>query len=191
MLVRNPSWDPATDQLRPAYPDRIETSIGGNSEDLSLQVESDEIDLMLDGVPPSDQVQRFSTDPQLSDRLHADPSDAVRFMEMNLANPPFDDVHVRRAVNYAIDKEGLRQLRGGPLFGELAGHIMVDSLQDNLLAGFDPYATDDGAGDLEAAKAEMAQSKYDGDGDGVCDDPSARTCSRSAMPRPRIPSSSP
>jgi peptide/nickel transport system substrate-binding protein len=188
VLVRNPSWDPATDELRPAYPDRIETAIGGTSEDLALQVESDEIDLVLDGVPPSDQVQRYSTDPQLSDRLHANPSDAVRYMEMNLANPPFDDVHVRRAVNYAIDKEGLRQLRGGPLFGELAGHIMVDSLQNNLLADFDPYATENGAGDIEAAKAEMAQSKYDSDGDGVCDDPVCRdllTFSDAAAPYPK------
>jgi peptide/nickel transport system substrate-binding protein len=188
VLVRNPSWDPSTDELRPAYPDRIETAIGGTSEDLALQVESDEIDLVLDGVPPSDQVQRYSTDPQLSDRLHANPSDAVRYMEMNLANPPFDDVHVRRAVNYAIDKEGLRQLRGGPLFGELAGHIMVDSLQNNLLADFDPYATESGAGDIEAAKAQMAQSKYDSDGDGVCDDPVCRdllTFSDAAAPYPK------
>ena len=188
VLVRNPSWDAATDPLRPAYPDRIETSIGGSSEDLALQVEADEIDLVLDGVPPSDQVQRYSTDPELSDRLHANPSDAVRFIEMNLANPPFDDVHVRRALNYAIDKEGLRQLRGGPLFGEIAGHIMVDSLQANLLVDFDPYATEGGAGDIEAAKAEMAQSAYDRDGDGVCDDPSCTdmlTFSDAASPYPK------
>lgn len=188
VLVRNPSWDAASDPLRPAYPDRIETTIGGTSDDLALQVESGEIDLVLDGVPPSDQVQRYSTDPELSDRLHANPSDAVRFIEMNLANPPFDDVYVRRAVNYAIDKEGLRQLRGGPLFGELAGHIMVNSLQDNLLADFDPYATPDGAGDVEAARAEMAQSIYDQDGDGVCDDPvcdDVLTFSDSAAPYPK------
>jgi peptide/nickel transport system substrate-binding protein len=188
VLVRNPSWDQATDELRPAYPDRIETTIGGTSEDLSLQVESGEIDLVLDGVPPSDQVQRYATDPQLQDRLHANPSDAVRYIEMNLANPPFDDVHVRRAVNYAIDKEGLRQLRGGPLFGDLAGHIMVDSLQNNLLADFNPYATENGAGDLEAAKEEMRQSAYDGDGDGVCDDPvcdGVLTFSDAAAPYPK------
>ncbi|CAN5701594.1 ABC transporter substrate-binding protein [soil metagenome] len=188
VLVRNPSWDEATDPLRPAYPDRIETSIGGTSEDLALQVEAEEIDLVLDGVPPSDQVQRYSTDPELSGRLHANPSDAVRFIEMNLANPPFDDVHVRRAVNYAIDKEGLRQLRGGPLFGELAGHIMVDSLQNNLLVDFDAYASENGAGDLEQAKAEMAQSVYDSEGDGVCDAPECDdvlTFSDAAAPYPK------
>jgi ABC-type oligopeptide transport system substrate-binding subunit len=34
---------------------------------------------------------------------------------MNLAAPPFDDQNVRIALNYALDKEGFRQPRGGPL----------------------------------------------------------------------------
>ena len=38
----------------------------------------------------------YTTEPQLRTGLHANPSDAVRYMEMNLANPPFDDVHVRK-----------------------------------------------------------------------------------------------
>ncbi len=171
VLVRNPSWDPATDDLRPAYPDSIETTIGGDNDDLSLQVEAATIDMLFDGVPPSQQVQRYAADPALQPYLHANPSDAVRFLEMNLANPPFDDIHVRKAMNYVVDKAGMRQLRGGELFGEIAGHIMVDSLEDNLLVDYDPYATPDGSGDLDAAKTEMAQSAYDADGDGVCDDP--------------------
>ena len=35
--------------------------------------------------------------------------------------------------------------------------------------GFDPYPSADGAGDETAAKAEMAQSAYDTNGDGLCD----------------------
>ena len=48
---------------------------------------------------------------------------------------------------------------------------MVNSLQDNLLADYDPYATPNSAGDVTAAQAEIAQSAYDTDGDGVCDAP--------------------
>ena len=62
-------------------------------------------------------------------------------------------------------------LRGGELHGEIAGHIMVNSLENNLLADYDPYATPNSAGDINAAKEEMKQSAYDSDGDGVCDDP--------------------
>jgi peptide/nickel transport system substrate-binding protein len=171
VLVRNPSYDPSTDDLRAALPDRIEAQVGGTSNDLALKVDSGEIDFVLDGVPPAPQVQRYATDPELKDQIHSDPSDAVRYIEMNLANPPFDDIHVRRALNYAIDKAGLLQLRGGPIFGETAGHIIVDGLEDNLLKDYDPFATPNSQGDLDAAKKEMAQSKYDTNGDGVCDDP--------------------
>ncbi len=45
-------------------------------------------------------------------------------------------------------------------------------MMGGLLADYDPYATTDGRGDETKAKEEMAQSKYDKDSDGVCDDPS-------------------
>jgi peptide/nickel transport system substrate-binding protein len=188
VLVRNPSWDAATDELRPAYPDRIETTIGGTAEDIALKIDSGDMDLGLDAVPPANQVQQYTTDPDLKDRIHADPSDAVRFLEMNLANPPFDDIHVRKALNLALDKKGFLQLRGGPIFGEIAGHIMVNSLENNLLQAYDPYATPDGGGDIQKAKDEFAQSKYDSDHDGVCDAPVCKdvlTISDSSDPYPK------
>ena len=48
---------------------------------------------------------------------------------------------------------------------------MVNSLENNLLKDYDPYATPNAAGDIEKAKEEMAQSKYDTNQDGVCDAP--------------------
>ena len=174
VLVRNPSYDPTTDDLREGYADRIEVMIGGDENDLALKIDAGELDMVFDGVPPASQIQHYASDPDLQDQIHSDPSDGVRYIEMNLASPPFDDVNVRRALNLALDKEGFRQLRGGPLFGELAGHIFVDSLQGNLLRDYDPYATPNGRGDMEAAKDAMRASRYDSDGDGTCDDPVCR-----------------
>lgn len=170
-LVRNPSWDPSTDDLRPAYPDAITVSIGGDNNDLYNKVIAGEIDFVIDGAVPPQVLRQFSTDPSLQSRLHINPSDGVRYLSMNLAEPPFDDIHVRKAVNLAIDKAGMRTLRGGESVGEIAGHIMVNSLENNLLADYDPYETPNSAGDLDAAKAEMALSKYDTNQDGVCDAP--------------------
>jgi peptide/nickel transport system substrate-binding protein len=141
--------------------DRIEVVIGGDSNDLALKVDAGELDMVYDGVPPAAQIRQYASDPELQDQIHSDPSDAVRYIEMNLANPPFDDPNVRIALNYALDKEGFRQLRGGPLFGELAGHIMVNSLQGDQLKDYDPYPSPNGRGDLTAAKAAMAASTYD------------------------------
>ena len=188
VLVRNPSWYASTDELRPAYADRIETTIGGTAEDIALKIDSGDIDLGLDAVPPANQVQQYTTDPDLKDRIHADPSDAVRFLEMNLANPPFDDIHIRKAMNWALDKQGFLQLRGGPIFGEIAGHIMVNSLENNLLQDYDPYATPDGGGDIQKAMDEIKQSKYDANGTACVTRPRASdvlTMSDSADPYPK------
>jgi peptide/nickel transport system substrate-binding protein len=173
-FVRNPAWDPATDPLRGccAYVDEIAVSIGGTEEDNAAKVDNGELDLQFDGVSPAEQIARYRTNPDLQDQVFIDPSDAVHYLTMNVAAPPFDDIHVRKAVNLAIDKDGMRRLRpGGELAGEIAGHIMVPGVLGSLLADFDPYATPNNAGDVAAAQAEMALSKYDSDGDGVCDDP--------------------
>ena len=91
VLVRNPSYDHASDDLREGYVDRIEVTIGGDSGDLALKVDAGELDMVYDGVPPAAQIRQYASDPELQDQIHSDPSDAVRYIEMNLANPPFDD----------------------------------------------------------------------------------------------------
>jgi peptide/nickel transport system substrate-binding protein len=174
VLERNPQWDASTDDLRPAYADQIEVTIGGDNDDLYNQVSSGEIDFVVDGAVPPNKIKEYTTDPDLQNRLNVYPSDAVRYVSFNLALPPFDDVHVRKAVNWALDKQGFRQVRGGETTGQIAGHIWVNSLENNLLADYNPYATPNDAGDQQKAMDEMAQSKYDKNGDGVCDDPSCQ-----------------
>jgi peptide/nickel transport system substrate-binding protein len=171
VLVRNPSYDPATDDLRDAFPDRIEVRIGGDNDDLYNQVAAGTLDFVVDGAVPPEKIREYQTNPDLQDKLNIYASDALRYVSFNLAVPPFDDIHVRKAVTWAFDKQGFRQLRGGPSVGEIAGHIFVNTLQNNILGDYDPYPTPNGSGDVEKAKEEMAQSKYDTDQDGVCDAP--------------------
>jgi peptide/nickel transport system substrate-binding protein len=168
-LVRNPSW--SDDDLRPAYVDGIEVAINENTDVNYDQLQNGEIDMVYDGVPPPQVLQAYKTDPELQPRLHVNPSDGTRYISMNIAEPPFDDIHVRKAFNLVMDKDALRRTRGGPDFGEIAGHTIPDTLLDFQLQDYDPYETPNGAGDVDAAKEEMSQSKYDSDGDGVCDDP--------------------
>jgi peptide/nickel transport system substrate-binding protein len=176
LLVRNPSW--AQDDLRKAYVDQIDVSIqpGAEGSVLQKQVENDEFDTVFaNGVTP-EILQTFQSDPELSDQIHMHPSYGNYFLSMNLAVPPFDDIHVRKAVNFAVNKEGWRRFSGGEVSGTIATHFTPDTLLNNLLADYDPYPTPDHLGadseeGLQAAKDEMAQSKYDTDGDGICDAP--------------------
>jgi peptide/nickel transport system substrate-binding protein len=171
-LVRNPSW--SDDTVRPAYVDRIEVAIGGTDIDLANKIDAGELDMDLSGVPPAQQIQAWQADPNRQDQIHANPSDGVRYLTMNMAMPPFDDVQVRRAIEYVVDKDALRRTRGGPLFGDLAGHFIPSTLLGGLNSDYDPYASPNGQGDVTKAKAEMAQSVYDTDQDGICDAPECK-----------------
>jgi peptide/nickel transport system substrate-binding protein len=173
VLVRNPSWDAATDPLRNAYLDGIEVTIGGEVADLENKIQNGELDFM-DQAPLAQAVQAYSTNPDLKPFLHSDPTAGNWYVMMKLGSPPFDDIHVRKAVNWVIDKAGLLQLAGGPLFGQLAGHIIPNGLLNGLLDDYDPYATPDSKGDANKAMEEMKQSKYDTDKDGVCDAPECK-----------------
>ena len=175
-LVRNPSWDASTDNLRPAYVDEITAQLGGENAVLDQKVEANEVDMVFDVSSPDPQfIQKFKTTPDLQNRIFINPTAANYYATMNLGTPPFDDIHVRKAVNLAIDKDGFRRIGGGPDTGELAGHFVPDGLLNDQLKDYNPYATpgskgaDDPAG-LDAAKAEMKQATtYDTNGDGVCD----------------------
>ena len=146
-LVRNPSWEAATDDLRPAYPDRIELPMTGTAEEDSRKVDRGELDLVFDANAPVDQVARYRTDPELSKRTITVPCDWVFAIPMNLAVRPFDDIHVRKAVSLAINKAGLRRLLNarpfwwGYAWGIPTGHIAIDAITENLLVGYDPYRT--------------------------------------------------
>lgn len=61
------------------------------------------IDVMVE-VPP-DNVALFEQDPSFA--LHEQAGPHLWFLILNLREPPFDDVRMRRAINHAIDKETL------------------------------------------------------------------------------------
>jgi len=118
--------------------------------------------------------QKYLTDPTLKPFFHSDPGDRTWYITMNLLAPPFDDVNVRAAVNYAIDKQALQKAWGGPPHGDIATHIMPPTVLDFGGEAFDPYQTPNEAGDANLAKQAMAKSKYDTNHDGTCDAPECK-----------------
>jgi peptide/nickel transport system substrate-binding protein len=152
--------------------DRIEVTLGGDLVEESRRIDEGTLDLIMYAGPPpqapEDQIQAYADDPSKG-RVMTEPRDFMRYISINLAVPPFDDLHVRRAMNYVLDKAALRERRGGRFVGEIIGHIALNSLERNLLLNYDPYGSPGQAGDTTAARTEMALSTYDRDGDGICD----------------------
>jgi peptide/nickel transport system substrate-binding protein len=170
-LVRNPDYDEGTDstEVRENFIDGYQLNINTNENDIFNRVESGDIQVALGPTPQV--IRKYSTNPDLKPYLHIDSGDRTWYVTMNLSMPPFDDVNVRKAVNYVMDKDGMQRAWGGPSQGDIATHIVPDTMLNGLLDDYDPYASANHAGDVDAAKAAMKDSKYDSDGDGVCDDP--------------------
>ena len=123
---------------------------------------------------PPEVLREYSQDEELQPFLHVNAGDRTWYITMNLTQPPFDDIHVRKAANFVMDKEGLRRAWGGPLFGEIANHIVPDVMLNDTLSDYVPYPSEGDAGDAAAAMEEMKLSKYDTDQDGICDAPECK-----------------
>ena len=163
-LVRNPAYNPATDskQARENFPDEFTFTVNSNADDIYAKVGRGDIEEEVAGETPS-VLRQYKGSPQ----LHTNDGDRTWYLTMNLTQPPFDDLHVRRAVNFVVNREALRKAWGGASAGAVATHIAPDAILNNKLKGYAPYGN--GKGNLAKAKAEMKLSKYDTNKDGICD----------------------
>ena len=108
VLARNPSyWEPG----RP-YLDKIDYQLSFSPPTALLKLQSGEIDALGDGVPPAD-IPRVMADPRWKPYIFSQPLIAITYMFMNVQMKPFDDVTVRQALSWAINRDKLVKLQAG------------------------------------------------------------------------------
>ena len=114
---RNPYWEsangPAMPQLPDGHVDKIEFEVRSNPSAQVEEVERGEVDWMKNPPPP----ERYAEIRKRYEgtQFREDPMIGVYYFWMNTQEPPFDDVRVRRAVNYAVDPEALERIYAGTL----------------------------------------------------------------------------
>jgi peptide/nickel transport system substrate-binding protein len=169
-LVRNPDYAASTDtaSARQNMPNGFLFEVDSSAVDILNKVEAGQLDDEVSTIPPQ-VLRQYATDPSLKQDFHQNSGDRTWYLSMNLTQPPFDDIHVRKAMNWIIDKAGLRQAWGGPTAGEIANHIVPDTLFDGALSEYAPYATPGDHGSLAKAKQAMHGSKYSTGNTGMCD----------------------
>lgn len=176
-LVRDTSWLPETDLLRPALADVIDIEIQGPTSDLFGAVADDVLDrvtrkvvegrsdVLFDVAPTSAELDRLTSRGETAGLVKSDPANQAIYFSMNLAVPPFDDVHVRRAVNLAIDRTGVVEaFHDAGVEAQPALHAIPDSMEGGRLEAFAPF---DPTPDIAGARHEMTLSPYGGS-DGRC-----------------------
>ncbi|HTR74638.1 MAG TPA: ABC transporter substrate-binding protein [Solirubrobacterales bacterium] len=114
---RNPEWAKHDGALLPQIPaghfNRIDARVIANPETAVNEVESGRIDWMEEEPPPDRYAElrsRFE-----GTQLVVTPQIDVYYFWMNVTKPPFDNLQVRRAVNYAIDPAALERIYGGQM----------------------------------------------------------------------------
>lgn len=110
VLVRNPYFREWSHAAQPdGYPDRLVYRLAANPEAEITAIERGSADYTFDQVPP-DRVKELQT--RFASQLYISPVAATDELVLNTRIAPFNDIRVRRALNYAIDRAKIARLLG-------------------------------------------------------------------------------
>ena len=129
VLKRNPYYKGD----RPANPDQIVFTPNVNTDQSLLQVKAGQADLDIIGIPATAAAglaQQYGVN---KGRFWVGPTSCVSYMAMNNARAPFNNLNVRKAVEYAIDRPA--QVR---LLGAYAGKRTAQMLVPGI-PGYKPF----------------------------------------------------
>ena len=162
-LVRNDQWDAATDDLRPAYPDKIVYQFGLEASviDQRLIADSGDDQFALGyQLEPGSLATVFSDDPRFEGRKFDEYDPYVRFYFINSTKVP--NLKHRQAIAAAWPRAEWLQIAGGDFAGELGDGVIKPS----MALDYEPTGMWETAfgvaipdnGDAEIAKKLIAES---------------------------------
>jgi len=132
VMVRNPKFVQWSRDAQPnGYPDRIEFNLAITPNEGTTQVANGDADFIADQIP-ADRLGEVSE--QYPAQLAINPNPQVYHMVLNATTPPFDDVRVRQAINYATDRSAIVQLWGGPKLALVTCQILPPNFPS-----YEPY----------------------------------------------------
>ncbi len=94
------------------YLDSITVEVGQEPVVALLRLQKGEVDVPGDGIPPA-KFTEVMGDPEQAARVVEGGQLHTGYITMNVTQPPFDKVEVRRAVNMALNKERIVQIING------------------------------------------------------------------------------
>jgi YVTN family beta-propeller protein len=153
-LVRNSHFRSWSQAARPnGYPDEIAWRIVVRREEAVRKVINGKADIFLFNVPPDRLGELAARYPR---RLHLIPQRATSYVFLNTRRAPFDDIRVRRALNYAADREKMADLHGGPAVAQPTCQTVPPTVPG--YRRYCPYTIDpDASGDWKAPDLAKAR----------------------------------
>ncbi|MET7282630.1 ABC transporter substrate-binding protein [Kribbella sp. NPDC005582] len=157
-LERNPNWDKASDPARTGLPDAFVWQMGLEANTVNqrlIQDAGDDKFAAATGVNiPAALIPTVTGNPAVKARVATSPSGALQYLAMNNKRGPLAKAEVRKAIQYAVDKQAVQVAEGGPEFGgEIASTLITPGIE-----GYTKYNTYEAppAGDPDKAKQLLA-----------------------------------
>jgi len=160
-LERNPEWDASTDEVRTAKPDGWHFTSGldqATIDERMIAGQGDDANAISAGITAAS-VARIQT-PQIKARTVTGDNGCTTYLSLNMTKPHLSDLRVRQAIEYAVDKKSLADVAGGPSIAEPASTMLTRSVPGHK--DFDVYPSTDSAGDVDKAKALLAEAGLQG-----------------------------
>ncbi len=151
VLVRNPNY-PEDVMGRHPQLDKMTIDIGVDPAQAGLMLRAGQLDLFLENLAAADAAQAVN-DATLKDRVFKSARAEVLYLFMNNDVPPFDNVKVRQAVNYAINRNALLRVWGGPSQGAVTDQVLPPTMSGWKDADIYPMS-----GDPAKAKELLAEA---------------------------------
>jgi len=162
VMKRNPYFHVWSQAAQPdGYPDQITQSFGLTVEAQVTAVENGQADWGYD-FPPADRLNELGT--KYAAQTHLTPLTAFWYAPMNVNIPPFTSLKARQAVNYAIDRNALIKIFGGPKLATPSCQVLPPGFPGNK--PYCPYTKNPGtkwtAPDVAKAKQLVNESGQKG-----------------------------
>jgi len=141
------------------YLDEVDAQIGVTPEVAILRMQNGQMDLPQPDISiPSAQYIQLTADPKWKNRIITSPNVDIYYIAMNVNMKPFDNVLVRKAFNYAINKANQVKI--------LAGRAVINNgIQAPPMPGYvpnyNPLGLDRDGRDVQKAKDLLKQAGYD------------------------------
>ncbi|TJZ57291.1 ABC transporter substrate-binding protein [Streptomyces piniterrae] len=133
VLVRNSHWDPKTDPIRKAYPDKLVMVMGlkpNQIDDRMIASQGADASAVPWYALRPESAAKVLPRADVRKRLLAESTNCTDMVQMHTGRAPFDNVKVRQAVQYALDKEVVITSSGGPAFNDVSTAYMPATLFD-------------------------------------------------------------
>jgi len=163
-LDRNPAWNPSTDSLRKAYVDHMKVTEGLTQDTVQQQIQAGTGDMDWDVTPPAQNLPKLLS--THDNRLVIGPAGPYfvalnTYLVMNQYAGPFKNKLVREAAEYAVNKNAIVQIFGGPKIAAPANQVVLPG-NVGYIKNFNPYPNNGGNGDASKSKALLAQAGQTG-----------------------------